>query len=142
MEQTTYFCVIFFLNTTKNFHKVLVVFQITNQHFQIKPNFSKKMPFLQGVLIGYGRLKEALIQLLKFYQSSYWMWALKRCWALIRICTACNILKYSNLSCYYFRKQINSIHQVTHALMSCMCFHKYCPSHFSPSCTSYRKYID
>ena len=44
---------------------------------------------------------------------------------------------YSNYFQLWF-----SICQVTYAWMSCIYFHKHCPVHFSPSCTSYRKYID
>ena len=46
----------------------------------------------QGALIGYGHIKEAgTYSTSEVCPGAYWMWALKRCWALIRIFTAYNI---------------------------------------------------
>ena len=59
---------------------------------QITPNISNKHPPCNGVVIEYGHLKKQVLEvfwILKFFPGAYWMWALKRCWALIWNFTVC-----------------------------------------------------
>ena len=90
MKQTSYFCVHCFLkygNISKTF-KITPNFQIINQHFQIVPNSSKKVSFSQVVLIVYGCLKEALIQIIFSCDSQFAKLLMLGCLVSIFINTA------------------------------------------------------